>query len=117
RRGSVKFPVMIGFALPEFTAEGAMPRTPVIGIDELGGYIQLAPSGADTPGQDYYVMAVPSADPAYGTITIWGSGFISFGAPTADQQAYVEAHGGDVSSFPGDYAMMGPFSGNIEVIE
>jgi Ca2+-binding RTX toxin-like protein len=93
-----------------------MSRTPVIGIDELPGYIQLAHSGTDTPGEDYYVMTVPAGDAAYSTVTVWGSGFISFGGPTAAQMSYVDAHGGDVSAFPGDYVMMAAFSGNIEVI-
>jgi predicted dienelactone hydrolase len=44
----------------------------------LGGYTLIDPVAGDPPPEDYYV---------WGDVTIWGIGLITFGPPTAEQQA------------------------------
>ncbi len=55
-----------------------MPRTTRTPIDLLSGYGVVASEG-DPPETDYYIS---------GNYTIWGSGLVTFGPPTASQQAW-----------------------------
>jgi Ca2+-binding RTX toxin-like protein len=55
-----------------------MPRTTRTPIDLLSGYGLVEPEG-DPPESDYYIS---------GDYTIWGSGLVTFGPPTASQIAW-----------------------------
>ena len=80
-----------------------MARTQRGPIDFLSGYTLIDPTEGDPPQEDYYVL---------GAYTIWGAGLITFGPPTAEQQAWMEnlASNSDLSTFPTDWVSFG-FSG------
>ena len=87
-----------------------MPRTPRGPIDLLVGYTIIDPAGPpysddppDPPEQDYFVS---------GNYTIWGVGLITFGPPTAAQQAWLAnpanlSHPSNLSTFPTDWVSFG----------
>ena len=86
-----------------------MPREPRGPIDLLVGYtlldpgpLQDPPQPADPPEDDYYVTTD-------GKYTIWGVGLITFGPPTAAQQAWIAdpANYSDLSTFPTDWVSFG----------
>lgn len=81
-----------------------MARTQRGTIDELGGYTILYLDSPTAPQDDYYEIGT-----AFGPATIWGVGIISFGAPTAEQQAWMAniATNSDLSTFPGDWVSFG----------
>jgi Ca2+-binding RTX toxin-like protein len=76
----------------------------------LGGYTLIDPVAGDPPQEDYYV---------WGDVTIWGIGLITFGPPTAEQQAWLAdpANYANLHSFPTDWISFGfPMSpGPIEI--
>ena len=88
-----------------------MPRTRVIGIDQLGGYAELRDTTGLPPEEDYIEIAIPnpSGEFPYSVMTVWGTGLISFGPATPQQQAFMANVGTstDLSAFPGDYVAMG----------
>jgi Ca2+-binding RTX toxin-like protein len=77
-----------------------MPRIPRGPIDVLAGYTIIDPDASGLPEQDYFVS---------GNYTIWGIGLITFGPPTAAQQAWIAnpANYSDLSTFPSDWASFG----------
>jgi hypothetical protein len=79
-----------------------MPRTPRGPIDLLVAYTIIDPADPpDPPEQDYYLTAD-------GKYTIWGVGLITFGPPTAAQQAWIaDPANSDLSTFPTDWVSMG----------
>ena len=74
-----------------------MPRTTRTPIDLLSGYGLVEPEG-DPPESDYYIS---------GDYTIWGSGLVTFGPPTASQIAWFSdpanlTDASKLSTFPTD---------------
>lgn len=86
-----------------------MSRTQRGTIDYLAGYTLIDPRPEDPPEEDYYVL---------GDLTIWGVGLITFGLPTAQQQAWIADGNTDLATFPGNWVSNGfPIStpGPIEI--
>src|SRR5436190_14472430 len=82
-----------------------MPRIPTGQINLLATYTVIPPADPPDPPQlDYYTTED-------GLYTIWGIGLITFGAPTAAQQAWIAdpTHYSDLSTFPTDYVTFGGF--------
>ncbi len=83
-----------------------MPRTPRGPIDLLVNYTIIDPADPpDPPEQDYYV----TEDDKY---TIWGVGLVTFGLPTAEQQAWIAnpanlSNASNLSTFPTDWVSFG----------
>src|SRR3954454_434268 len=77
-----------------------MPRTKSPPIDLLSGYVTIDPVVGDPAEQDYYQM---------GNLTIWGVGLVTFGPPTAAQQAWVAdgANYATPATFPSDWVSFG----------
>ncbi|MEO6255204.1 MAG: calcium-binding protein [Sphingomicrobium sp.] len=78
-----------------------MPRATRGPIDVLAGYTVIDPADPpDTPDQDYYIE---------GNYTIWGVGLVTFGPPTAAQQAWIadSSNYGSLADFPTDYVSFG----------
>jgi Ca2+-binding RTX toxin-like protein len=73
-----------------------MPRIPRGPIDVLSGYTIIDPDTSGLPEQDYFTT---------GNYTIWGIGLITFGPPTAAQQAWIadSANYANLSTFPTDW--------------
>lgn len=90
-----------------------MARTQRGIIDELAGYTIYDPAPGSTPADDYFL---------YGNYTVWGVGLITFGAPTAQQIAWMSTitTNSNLATFPGDwilfYSSVLPYNpGPIEV--
>jgi Ca2+-binding RTX toxin-like protein len=86
-----------------------MPRTGRGSIDLLVAYTIIDPAGPpyndnppDPPEHDYYVTAD-------GKYTIWGVGLVTFGSPTAAQQAWIAnpANYSNLATFPTDWVSFG----------
>jgi Ca2+-binding RTX toxin-like protein len=78
-----------------------MPRTARGPIDLLVNYTIIDPADPpEPPEQDYYID---------GNYTIWGIGLVTFGPPTAAQQAWIAdpANYSDLSTFPTDWVSYG----------
>ena len=76
-----------------------MPRTQRGTIDFLAGYTIIDPLPGDPREEDYYVL---------GDLTIWGVGLITFGPPTAAQQAWIaDPANTDLTTFPGNWVSNG----------
>jgi len=92
-----------------------MPRTPRGPIDLLATYTFIDPANPpDPPQNDYYV----TADNLY---TIWGVGLVTFGLPTAAQQAWLSdsdnlLSASSLSTFPTDWVSFGfPYPANTSI--
>ena len=90
-----------------------MARTQRGIIDELTDYTVYDPAPGATPADDYFL---------YGNYTVWGVGLITFGAPTAQQIAWMSTitTNSNLATFPGDwilfYSSVLPYNpGPIEV--
>jgi Ca2+-binding RTX toxin-like protein len=101
-----------------------MSRTIRTGIDQLGGYVLLAGPEFTIPplAEDYielpYNLQFAQSYPIT-TITVWGTGLISFGPATAEQMAFMANVGSnaDLSTFPGDYVAIGFSAAQYSTIE
>src|SRR5688572_18969246 len=88
-----------------------MARTRRSTVDELAGYDSLGLDGPTLPQDDYY-QVTPS-------ITVWGTGLVTFGAPTPEQIEFMSnlATNTDLSTFPGDCIAIGFSTAQHAVIE
>uniref|UniRef100_UPI0038F5EF9C calcium-binding protein n=1 Tax=Sphingomonas sp. TaxID=28214 RepID=UPI0038F5EF9C len=88
-----------------------MARTRRSTVDELAGYDSLGLDSPTLPQDDYY-QVTPS-------ITVWGTGLVTFGAPTPEQIEFMAnlATNTDLSTFPGDCIAIGFSTAQHPVIE